>query len=225
MRYSWHLATCVAIIVLLSATFYCFPELDIATSSLFFKNGAFVMTQYHWAVRMPHVVNIIMIITALVLLTGIVVGLCAKRFRQRIKPFSFVLLCFLLGPGLLVNGILKSEWGRPRPYKTTIFQGEKQYQKVWQVSQQCAKNCSFVCGDCAGMFGFIAIAFVANRKRLVCGLVIPIALFFSLLRLSLGRHFLSDMLLAFSLDYLVILILYYFFYLSPLTQSPENQTV
>jgi len=224
MRYSWHLATCLAIIVLLSAIFYFFPGLDIAISGLFFKDGAFVMQQYHWAVRMPHVVNLIMIITGIVLFGGIVMGLFSERFQKLIKPFSFVLLCFLLGPGLLVNGVLKSEWGRPRPYKTTVFNGEKHYQKVWQISQQCSKNCSFVCGDCAGMFAFIAIAFVTSRKRLVCGVVIPIALFFSLLRLSLGRHFLSDMLLAFSLDYLVILLLYYLFYLCPFTQSPRSQT-
>ena len=48
------------------------------------------------------------------------------------KPCLVVILTLALGPGLLVNGILKEDWGRPRPADITVFGGSDQYRKVWE---------------------------------------------------------------------------------------------
>ena len=53
------------------------------------------------------------------------VGLSAMAAAQRcqVRTALFLTLSLLLGPGLLVNGILKPQWGRPRPIHVTQFGG------------------------------------------------------------------------------------------------------
>src|SRR5262245_300383 len=43
----------------------------------------------------------------------------------------FLTFSLLLGPGLLVNGILKEHWGRPRPIAVTQFGGTQPYVDWW----------------------------------------------------------------------------------------------
>jgi membrane-associated PAP2 superfamily phosphatase len=48
------------------------------------------------------------------------------------RACALIVLAIMLGPGLLVNGVLKPLWGRPRPAQTELFGGSRPYQPWWQ---------------------------------------------------------------------------------------------
>ncbi len=138
-------------------------------------------------------------------------GAAPKRWR---KPCLVIILSVVIGPGLLVNGILKPYWGRSRPVDLVEFGGNKPYQDVWTKS--CCGGRSFPCGHCAIGFSLSSIVAltpyhpVVGSLGLVFGLVYGSIL--SVARLAQGGHFLSDVLWSFVVVYAVIAILYYWFF-------------
>jgi membrane-associated PAP2 superfamily phosphatase len=103
-----------------------------------------------------------------------------------------------LGPGLLVNGILKDHSHRPRPVRVREFGGSAAFRPWYRFDGACARNCSFASGEVSGAFWTTAPAMLAPPW--IRGTAIVAALVFgtadSLLRLAFGGHFLSDALLA-----------------------------
>jgi membrane-associated phospholipid phosphatase len=119
-------------------------------------------------------------------------------------------LGLLLGPGLLVNGILKEHWGRPRPIEVVAFGGPLPYVDWWDPRGACDGNCSFVSGEAATaawMFGPAMFAPLPWR-----GIAIAAAAGFtavmSALRISVGAHFFSDVLLGALSTMLILLALH-----------------
>jgi lipid A 4'-phosphatase len=111
----------------------------------------------------------------------------------------YLMAVFILGPGLLVNGILKEDWGRARPSQIVEFGGDKRYTPPLEIADQCQHNCSFVSGEASlgfafGAFGFVATAPRRRRLGLAAGLVLGSV--FGLLRMAQGGHFLSDVYFA-----------------------------
>jgi lipid A 4'-phosphatase len=106
----------------------------------------------------------------------------------------YVLLCLLLGPGLLVNVVLKDNWGRARPSQTVEFGGTQAYSPPFTRSDQCVRNCSFVSGEVSLGFWWLAFAFAApGRYRTgLAAVAIATGTFFGLIRVAEGGHFLSD---------------------------------
>ena len=49
------------------------------------------------------------------------------------------MLCWLVGPGLLVNTVLKDHVGRPRPVQPEQFRGHERYVPPFQRSSACYK--------------------------------------------------------------------------------------
>jgi membrane-associated phospholipid phosphatase len=143
---------------------------------------------------------------------GCIVLAAAKHLPWRLPnlPWRTALvltLALLLGPGLLVNGILKEHWGRPRPIEIVPFGGPKSYVNWWDPRGTCEQNCSFVSGEAASaawMFG--PAMFVPAPWR---GLALTAAAVFTALtgalRLSVGGHFFSDVLFG-ALSTMLILL-------------------
>jgi len=103
------------------------------------------------------------------------------------------------GPVLLVNGILKDHWDRARPAHTEQFGGPKHYTPPLVIADQCERNCSFVSGEAALGFTFMAFGFVARtpkRRRLGIAIGVTIGALFGLQRIIEGGHFLSDVYFA-----------------------------
>jgi membrane-associated PAP2 superfamily phosphatase len=107
-----------------------------------------------------------------------------------------VILAVALGPGLLVNGILKPVWGRPRPRQVEPFGGTEPYRQWWQPAGP-GSGTSFPAGHAS--MGFILVAgrfLVPHRwlwgRRLVSmtGLIYGSLLGWA--RIVQGGHFLSD---------------------------------
>ena len=123
-------------------------------------------------------------------------------------------MTYLLGPALLVDGILKAQWGRARPANITEFGGPLEFSPALRLSDQCPSNCSFVSGEGAGATAMlIAVMLVLrNQKsgrysRLAGRIAIAIAVTGLGLRIVMGRHFLSDTLFAVLFVTLIALLL------------------
>lgn len=116
------------------------------------------------------------------------------RFSPSHRGILFLTLSFALGPGLLVNGVFKAHFHRPRPVHIQEFGGAAPFQPFYHLDGACAKNCSFPSGETAAAFWTLAPALLAPAPfRLV---TVTAALIFGIatgaLRMAAGAHFLSD---------------------------------
>jgi membrane-associated PAP2 superfamily phosphatase len=108
-----------------------------------------------------------------------------------------LILAVALGPGLVVNGLLKPLWGRPRPRHIEQFAGLKPYQPWWQPGGPGAGE-SFPSGHAAMGYILVAGAVLVPGGRwvwcrpvilgggLVYGTLMGVA------RVVQGGHFASD---------------------------------
>ena len=133
-------------------------------------------------------------------------GLLAWR-----DPGLFFALVVLIGPGILVNGVLKICWKRPRPHATTEFGGPREFLPVWQIGFG-KEDYSFPSGHAAMGFSLMAPAFVFYRRRmrlaaafLLLGLAAGTTIGFA--RVVAGCHYPSDVLWAGGIVYFTALLL------------------
>lgn len=204
------LAAILAYLILVSLIFWFDPGLDLLVSSLFWKAGSgFIYLHMAWAIWARHILNFLVWLCVGLSFLGLI--FLNKKYKTYKKYCLYLLLCFALAPGLLVNTVLKNHWGQPRPIEIQLFGGHMTYQKDWVISKQCPTNCSFVCGDCSAAFilmAFVPLVFSRRKKILLASLIITGSVFIGLIRLGQGGHFLSDVLLAYGLDGLVIFLVY-----------------
>ncbi len=131
------------------------------------------------------------------LLTALMCVFTGGRRKVRRAGF-FMALSLLLGPGLLVNFMLKPMMGRPRPAQTEVFGGEESFVMVGTPAQ--LENCrSFPSGHASMGFYLMAPAFMLSRKhkRLAAAFVvlgIGFGLTMGAARILQGAHFASDVL-------------------------------
>lgn len=137
-------------------------------------------------------------------------GWIAKTYR---KPMLLMALTVLLGPGLLVNGILKPGWGRPRPVDVIHFNGSQPYRDVTDPGGPGTGK-SFTCGHCSMGFalaagvGLLPLHPGVATFSLVVG--IGYGLLMSMARIVQGGHFLSDALWSGVVVFSLIVVLYSF---------------
>lgn len=126
------------------------------------------------------------------------------------RVIIFLLFTLGIGPGLIVNAVLKDHWGRARPFQVTEFGGDRQFTAAFVVSDQCNTNCSFVSGDPSlGYFG-LAFFFIARRRRtLIAGAAILAGTLLGLVRMAQGAHFLSDVIFSGVFTFLAAWLLYF----------------
>lgn len=116
-------------------------------------------------------------------------------------------LSFALGPGLLVNTILKDHSHRPRPAHVEQFGGQDEFRPFYRFDGACLTNCSFVSGEGSTAFWTVAPALLvplAYRAPAVAAALVFGSLT-GLLRMAFGGHFLSDTVFGALLTWLVIL--------------------
>lgn len=207
---------------ILSLYFLLFPGVDVAMSAAFHTAGeGFALSSDPVLRALRKSSSIILGLILLGLIGRIAFRLMTRRPPGRdFRRGAFLLIGLAVGPGLLVNTVLKGLWGRPRPVHTEMFGGDAPYVPVWQISDWCQSNCSFVSGEAASATWLVAAAWVlcpAAWRSWALPLAVAYGAALSINRLAFGGHFLSDILLSWSLTGLVLAALYPLLIVAPTT--------
>ncbi len=185
------------------------PSLDLVVSGWFHVPGesfpANHASAYHRAIRLA--VKIIAIGWVLFAVTGVVMAKVRQRgwFGFPTAVFVYLLGVMALGPGLVVNEVLKNHWDRARPSQIEDFGGARKFTRAIVIADQCSRNCAFVSGDASVGFlltayGFAAASAAGGRRRrlahagFAAGSIAGAWLGFT--RIAQGGHFLSDIVFA-----------------------------
>ena len=201
--------TLTAMAAVVFFVFGIWPGLDLWVSGLFFasKTGFDGFASGTWNELRLAIWRVSEIVLALSILAYL---------AQRIAPFpllratrhlsGFAAALYLLGPGLLVDVLLKPLWGRARPAQVTDFGGSLAFTPPHVLSHQCTSNCSFVAGEMAGAVALAVVLFLVvdrmkgritlSQQRIAQALILLVPLFVGVQRIAAGRHFLSDVLLS-----------------------------
>jgi lipid A 4'-phosphatase len=217
----------VALGVLTGVVFAADPSLDLKVA-FFFRD----MSAQPEAHRFDRVIEMARQVGPFVIIAGVgpaVVTLMMKAFSAQRPPMStraalFLFLSLALGPGLLVNGILKESWARPRPGMVTEFGGEHRFVPWWDPRGTCDSNCSFVSGETSSAVWMAAPAMLAPLpwRYAALGAAALYGLGFAFIRLLAGGHFLSDVIFAAIFTGLVIWAVHGFLFRWPATRMDES---
>lgn len=210
----------LAVTVLVTVIFLVFPGLDIWFSGLFYDPGTkFPMTSLPAFAGLRALGNDLLWL-AVIALTVVVLVKIALPWRQSLVPprdVLFILSTLVIGPGLIVNFVLKDHWGRPRPWRVTDFGGDQPFVGVWRITRECVSNCSFVSGEASSAIWLVTlVVLVPERWRpLALRVAIGLAILLSLNRIAMGGHFLSDTLLSWTITLTLIAAAWRLLYVSP----------
>lgn len=146
--------------------------------------------------------------------TALLVAGSLRAQARRLRLYGiFIMLCVIVGPGLIVNGILKDHWGRPRPRQIVEFGGRLPYAPPLLPAGTHGK--SFPCGHCSVGYLYAAGWWLWRRRRprwaagsLAAGSAIGTLL--GVGRMAAGGHFLSDAVWSGLIAFGVAHALYYY---------------
>ena len=220
---AWMIPVLAALIGITSALFALWPQLDLLVSGYFFDGTRFPVETN---TTIEALRNLLWDLTIFVALSSIVIRIATTILRDSILGLStqhwqLIVFTFVMGPGLLVNGVLKRYWGRARPADILQFGGSHNFTPPYQMADQCASNCSFVSGEVAATMALtvtmLLILSGLRRRlqpvlfRLGQGVAWALLALCALQRVAAGRHFLSDVILAALFVALIAAILARFF--------------
>jgi lipid A 4'-phosphatase len=216
----WVLALLFALMLL--------PFLDIPLSTAFYKPE----TTFRWQVDgIAELVRSFMPEIIIASFIAVVTSWAAAHLSARMprwftnRQIIYLFATLLVGPGVIVETVLKPNWGRARPKDITAFGGDAAYTWPWQTAQECASNCSFVSGHAAIAFWLSAYAFLLPPRWRAAGLVAALLAGFAagFVRIAQGGHFFSDIAAA---GFIVVLVnvLFARVLLKPVAQHEEGLT-
>ncbi|MCG6896744.1 MAG: phosphatase PAP2 family protein [Thiocapsa sp.] len=210
-------AVAILLVALAGTVPFWLTDLDIRVAGVFYHPEAddpwFEAQAPLWAflyVASPLLTGLVMLGALLVLAAS---GIW-EAFR-RLRCYAILLIAAtILGPGLIVNGVFKENWGRPRPHQVEQLGGTTQYVPPLALSER-GKGKSFPCGHSSvgymlGVFFLIwlrrrpVLAWTALAGSLVLGTLLGIG------RMAAGDHFLSDVVWSWVIAFGVVWALYYF---------------
>ena len=216
------LALIVAWFALLAA-FYLHPSLDVEVSSFFFTGplcqaalpdfvcGYFPLRRLQVVEHVRQILYVLPYAAAALIVVVGASGFFSREIRKRIPMGRLVvaIVSLCLGPGLIVNGFLKSYSGRPRPVQTSVFGGPFDFAAAGTFVGECAKNCSFVSGEASGAGWMLCLLFLLpSRIRLWVGPpLVAGSLIMAGLRVAVGAHYASDALLGWLLAIILFMAL------------------
>ena len=191
----------IALTLLTGALFALQPELDLAGSAFFHGGTGFVGDQpFLKALRAVLYYLPVGVMGAFALAwIGARLGLpIPPALRPSGRSVMFLTLGLALGPGLLVNAVLKDNWRRPRPVQVTQFGGPLEFRPWYRTDGACVKNCSFVSGETSGAFWLVAPASLApaSLRLPAMAAALGVGLTTGALRVAFGGHFPSDAIFA-----------------------------
>lgn len=206
------LIPCLTLVLL--TLLFRLTDWDISLAGLFYSQSRGWFLEDVWIVEFLHrfgaVPALIVSFGALCVFVG---GLKSKTLSRSRKTALYCVLVFAIGSGLVVNLLLKNQWGRPRPNQIEAFGGEKEYLPVW-AKGDCQTCKSFPCGDASAGFFFLFLFFALRRtsRPAAAGfLILGIGYggLLGLCRMARGAHFASDVIWSGGIMYMTCLAFYY----------------
>ncbi|MGR7995540.1 phosphatase PAP2 family protein [Xanthobacter sp. ZOL 2024] len=209
--------------------FTVFPQWDLAITELFWDASRrhFALARQPWALTLRAWGNYIPWIFAVPAFAALVLKLLFPDQRMFMPARAAVLLALTmaLGPGLVVNGILKQEWGRPRPVHVDDFGGKDTFMPWYDNSGACPGNCSFVSGE--GALGFWMTAPASLVPGPLGAVALGAAVLFGAaaggLRIGFGGHFFTDVVFSGVLVVLIVVLARLWLYDRP--RAPTDAAV
>ncbi len=186
---------------------------DISFQSMFYRPAE----GWYLANLLPfklvyHYGNYPALILALAGLLAMIFSFSKRKMLKWRKVGLYLTIVMVLGPGIVVNTILKDQWGRPRPRNVIEFGGENRYEYPLQIDTS-SKGKSFPCGHATMGYYFFSLGLlISRRRRIIKLLTVTFAILYGsligLARIAQGGHFLSDVIWAGILIYVISFAVY-----------------
>jgi membrane-associated PAP2 superfamily phosphatase len=224
------LIVALSLAAVVGLVFGLYPELDLRISRVFYEVADVSHNMFAWRLSSSLMLaRDIGLWVGTVLVAPAVVALLIKLILPRRKlllsgrAVLFLIVTLALGPGVLVNGVLKEHWGRSRPIDVAQFGGTEHFVTWWDPRGDCPGNCGFVSGDVAGAFWTIAPAALAPPawRALAYGAALTLGAGMAAVRVMAGGHFLTDVVFAGIFTFLIIWIAYGLIYRWPRTRLTD----
>ncbi len=128
-----------------------------------------------------------------------------KKFKAYRLPAALFFLSSIIGCVLIVNGLLKEFWPRPRPVQVIGLGGTFPYRPFFEPLYDGFNHKSFPSGHAAAGFVFLALFWggvaIKNRALKIAGLLLglTLGLLLSIVRILMGGHFFFDTVTSFAL--------------------------
>lgn len=195
-RYREPLLATLAIAIVSLATML--THLDTQISHLFFNvQDRFYLKGSSLEQLIYQSINLAVLLTALCCLGYLIARVFFKRGQRHHRLMLALFFSMLIGPGIIVNSLLKDNWGRPRPIQTQEFGGQYQPKALLEFNWG-NKGSSFPSGHASVPFAFLVLAFAARRRgksELAAKITTGLSCWFvavALARIAAGGHHFSD---------------------------------
>jgi lipid A 4'-phosphatase len=195
--------------------FLIWPQFDLSFSRNFYDEASqSFMWREHFVTQFIYQLTNVIAGTLVIGLPCLLAG--SYVFRNKLlskykKVFIFMFCTCILGPGVVVNSVLKDHWERPRPVQSIEFGGSNAFEPPFSPQFACKECYSFVSGHASVGFAFFSLALLCRNRR---WLLVPAALgmVIGMTRIVQGGHFFSDVLFSGWVVWFCTLLLHYLFY-------------
>ncbi|MDQ5769667.1 phosphatase PAP2 family protein [Thiothrix subterranea] len=183
-------------IVVASTVVFWLSDWDLQIAQSFRRADHWLLDYFPlWKILFYDGVKIIAMVVLFGSLLAILIGSLRQQYRLRLAAI-YVLLVFLLGPGLLVNTVFKDHWGRPRPVQVAELGGQERYVPPGYFVVN-GEGRSFPSGHSSIGFAFVAFWFLWRERkpqwaRLALAFSVTLGAVIGVTRMAAGGHFLSD---------------------------------
>ncbi|UOG92129.1 MAG: phosphatase PAP2 family protein [Candidatus Thiothrix sulfatifontis] len=196
---------------------------DLTIAGLFYRTDHWLLDEFPlWKALLYDGVPYLAGGVLLVSVALIVVSVVLRRWHRLRSAAVYVLLVFVVGPGLLVNSVFKDNWGRPRPAQVLQLGGQEAYAPPGYLVVG-GKGRSFPSGHSSVGFAFVAFWFLWRERkpqwaRLALGFSVALGVAIGVTRMAAGGHFLSDVMWSAWVVLFAAWLLYY-----PLMRMAERE--
>lgn len=199
----------LAIAIVAAAIFLTWPQLDLMTTSEVYERHS----AFYGATLLGRTLREILRLASYAIFAAFVLAYISARFhaRKRLVPtgrnLAFLAITLALGPGLLVNVLIKEHSHRPRPFQTQEFGGQWQFRPFGHFDGQCVTDCSFVSGETSTAAWTLAPALLTPVpfQAFVVGASVLFTLVMGALRVAYGGHYLSDVTFGALITWLLVI--------------------
>jgi lipid A 4'-phosphatase len=190
-----------------------FPELDLRIGGAFYDavTRTFPLRSDFHAMVARETAMIVAWAVCTPALAALVLKLARpdRPMLLRGRTVAFFIITIVLTAGIVTNLTFKTLWGRPRPVAVVEFNGQWQFKHWWQPGGECPKNCSFFSGEAATAFWTYAPALFGLAT--------------GGLRVAFGGHFVSDVLVAGLVTFLLVWLVHGLLYRWPSTRTTDER--